>query len=118
MSAAVASPRPCTATLRTALPELADTVPAEPGWDALAATLADAERAGHDPRNLLAEAAARQELDTAESISDALVWRLRCTADLPAHAPVAAPTTKPQTTTPHQNSAHRPALATPRAHRR
>ncbi|MGD3107764.1 mobilization protein [Streptomyces sp. YGL11-2] len=104
--------------VRTALPELAETVLAEPGWDALAATLADAERAGHNPHNLLAEAAAHRELDTAESISYVLVWRLRRTADLPAYAPAATPTTKPQTTTPHQNSAHRPAPATPRAHRR
>ncbi|MEU9123540.1 relaxase/mobilization nuclease domain-containing protein [Streptomyces sp. NPDC048506] len=74
-------------TVRAALPELAETVLAEPGWDALAATLADAELAGHDPRALLAEAAARRELDTAESISDVLVWRLRRTADLPGYAP-------------------------------
>ncbi|MEV7680614.1 mobilization protein [Streptomyces sp. NPDC088341] len=105
-------------TVRAALPELAETVLAEPGWDALAATLADAERAGHNPRDLLAEAAARRELDTADSISYVLVWRLRRTAGLPAYAPTATPTTKPQTTTPHQNPAHRPAPATPHAHRR
>ncbi|MGW6599384.1 relaxase/mobilization nuclease domain-containing protein [Streptomyces sp. NPDC055036] len=105
-------------TVRAALPELAETVLAEPGWDALAATLADTERAGHNPRDLLTEAAARRELDTAESISDVLVWRLRRTAGLPAYAPAATPTTKPPTTTPHQNPAHRPAPATPPAHRR
>ncbi|MFD6313929.1 relaxase/mobilization nuclease domain-containing protein [Streptomyces nigra] len=74
-------------TVRAALPELAETVLAEPGWDALAATLADAERAGHNPRALLAEAAADRELDTADSVSDVLVWRLRRTADLPLYAP-------------------------------
>lgn len=74
-------------TLRAALPEIAETVLAEPGWDALAATLADAERAGHNPHALLAEAAARRELDTADAISDVLVWRLRHTADLPVYAP-------------------------------
>ncbi|MGW5116473.1 relaxase/mobilization nuclease domain-containing protein [Streptomyces noursei] len=78
------------AVLRTALPELADTVLAEPGWDALAATLADAAQAGHAPQTLLADAAAHRELDTADSISDVLVWRLRRTANLPAYAPTPA----------------------------
>lgn len=82
-----------TAHLRHAVPELADQVLAEPGWHALAATLADAERAGHDPAALLAEAAERRELGTAGSISDVLVWRLRRMADLPADA-----TTMPQHT--------------------
>lgn len=74
-------------TVRTALPGLAETVLAEPGWDALAATLADATQAGHNAQALLAEAAASRELDTADSISDVLVWRLRRMADLPAYAP-------------------------------
>ncbi|MEV7955217.1 relaxase/mobilization nuclease domain-containing protein [Streptomyces sp. NPDC088141] len=72
------------AYLRQAVPELAEQILAEPGWYALAATLADAEAAGHEPAALLAEAAARRELDTAGSISDVLVWRLRRMADLPA----------------------------------
>ncbi|MEV5877996.1 mobilization protein [Streptomyces sp. NPDC052101] len=72
------------AHLRQAVPELAEQILAEPGWYALAATLADAESAGHDPTALLAEAAGRRELDTAESVSDVLVWRLRRMADLPA----------------------------------
>lgn len=75
-----------TAHLRQAVPELAEQVLAEPGWYALAATLADVESAGHDPAALLAEAAARRELGTADSISDVLVWRLRRMADLPANA--------------------------------
>jgi N-acyl-D-aspartate/D-glutamate deacylase len=75
-----------TAHLRQAVPELAGQVLAEPGWYALAATLADVESAGHDPAALLAEAAARRELGTADSISDVLVWRLRRMADLPADA--------------------------------
>ncbi|MFD3651577.1 relaxase/mobilization nuclease domain-containing protein [Streptomyces cyaneofuscatus] len=74
-------------TVRAALPELAETVLAEPGWDALAAPLADATKAGHNPQALLAEAAARRELGTADSISDVLVWRLRHLAGLPAYAP-------------------------------
>ncbi|MGW3493409.1 relaxase/mobilization nuclease domain-containing protein [Streptomyces sp. NPDC001020] len=72
------------AILRQALPELADRILAEPGWPALAATLAEARTAGHNPTALLTDAAARRELDTAEHMSDVLVWRLRRMADLPA----------------------------------
>ncbi|RSO07007.1 mobilization protein [Streptomyces sp. WAC 06783] len=70
--------------VRQAVPELAGQIVAERGWFALAATLADAEAAGHQPARLLSEAAARRELDSAESASDVLVWRLRRAADLPA----------------------------------
>ncbi|MFF4799919.1 relaxase/mobilization nuclease domain-containing protein [Streptomyces sp. NPDC001351] len=74
------------ACLRAAVPELAEQILAEPGWHALAATLADTTSAGHDPAALLAEAVERRELGTADSISDVLVWRLRRMADLPADA--------------------------------
>ncbi|OEV03785.1 mobilization protein [Streptomyces nanshensis] len=74
------------AVVREALPDLAERVLAERGWLALAATLGDAEAAGHEPAVLLKKAAARRELDSAESISDVLVWRLRRTAHLPADA--------------------------------
>jgi len=56
----------------------------EPAWDALAATLAEAEAAGHDPVALLAQAQERRELDTAESMSAVLVWRIRKIAQLPS----------------------------------
>ncbi|MFE7120664.1 mobilization protein, partial [Streptomyces sp. NPDC057654] len=75
-----------TAMVREALPDLAEQVLAEPGWYALAASLADAEAAGHDPAALLSDATQRRELHTAESVSDVLVWRLRRLADLPADA--------------------------------
>ncbi|GAA3900006.1 relaxase/mobilization nuclease domain-containing protein [Streptomyces lacrimifluminis] len=74
------------AHLRAAVPELAEQILAEPGWHALAATLADTASAGHDPAALLGEAAGRRELGTASSISDVLVWRLRRLANLPADA--------------------------------
>ncbi|MEU0444366.1 relaxase/mobilization nuclease domain-containing protein [Streptomyces tendae] len=82
------------AHLRQAVPELAEQALAEPGWFALAATLADAEAAGHDPAGLLSEAAGRRELTTADSVSEVLTWRLRRMADLPTDA-----TTMPQRTT-------------------
>lgn len=72
-----------TAVLRQTLPEMAEQILAEPGWYALAATLADAEGAGHDPAALLADTAGNRELNSAESVSDVLVWRLRRTANLP-----------------------------------
>ena len=72
--------------LQQVLPELAEQVLAEGGWPALAATLDDARRAGDNPAALLSEAARRRELDSADSISDVLVWRLRRSAHLPALA--------------------------------
>ncbi|MFI7094828.1 relaxase/mobilization nuclease domain-containing protein [Streptomyces lydicus] len=90
-----------TSMLRQALPELAEQILAEPGWYALAATLADAEAAGHDPATLLAGAAERRELDTADSVADVLVWRLRRTADLPADTRDTANDAHPAERSPH-----------------
>ncbi|MFF4927140.1 MULTISPECIES: relaxase/mobilization nuclease domain-containing protein [unclassified Kitasatospora] len=69
-------------TIRTVLGD--DRRPSAPGRDALAAVLAEAERAGHDPKALLEEAASWRELDTAHSRDGVLVWRIRRIADLPA----------------------------------
>ncbi|MFE3774532.1 relaxase/mobilization nuclease domain-containing protein [Streptomyces sp. NPDC059122] len=74
------------ATIRAALPEQglqADNSSTK--TDALAATLAQAEKAGHDPKALLQQAIDMRELDTAEDVNDVLVWRLRRLAQLPAH---------------------------------
>ncbi|MFB7147877.1 MULTISPECIES: relaxase/mobilization nuclease domain-containing protein [Streptomyces] len=74
------------ATLRAALPEQgvrADGMPTK--TDALVATLAQAEQAGHDPEALLQQAIDMRELDTAADVNDVLVWRLRRLAQLPAH---------------------------------
>ncbi|MFI1953148.1 relaxase/mobilization nuclease domain-containing protein [Streptomyces xinghaiensis] len=68
----------------------------EPGWDALAATLDQAERAGHDPAALLKEAVEWRELDTADSVTDVLVWRMRRLGKLPATAD--APRRRPTST--------------------
>ncbi|MFI5765063.1 relaxase/mobilization nuclease domain-containing protein [Streptomyces sp. NPDC051563] len=76
------------AAVRLAVPDLADRILAEPGWPALAATLADAKAAGHGPAALLTEATRRRELGSAASVSDVLVWRLHRLAQLPA-APTA-----------------------------
>ncbi|MGW1374712.1 mobilization protein [Streptomyces sp. NPDC002446] len=73
-------------TLEATLPQQAGHVLREPGWDALAATLDQAERAGHDPDALLQQAIAWRELETADSVADVLVWRLRRLGNLPATA--------------------------------
>ncbi|OSP41627.1 mobilization protein [Streptomyces sp. 13-12-16] len=59
--------------------------------DALVATLAQAEQAGHNPEALLRQAIDMRELDTAEDVNDVLVWRLRRIAQLPAHPGEAPP---------------------------
>ncbi|MFF2616863.1 relaxase/mobilization nuclease domain-containing protein [Kitasatospora sp. NPDC058046] len=61
-----------------------DRPPSAPVRDALAAVLAEAEKAGHDPKALLEEASSWRELDTAHSRDGVLVWRIRRIADLPA----------------------------------
>ncbi|GAA2639677.1 relaxase/mobilization nuclease domain-containing protein [Streptomyces vastus] len=62
--------------LRAVLPDHADRVLADPAWPALTTTLARAEAAGHTPRRLLAEVAARRELDTADRPAEVLNWRI------------------------------------------
>jgi hypothetical protein len=72
-------------TIRAALPESTSARPGgERHHDALAATLAQARAAGHDPDTLLQQAIDMRELDTADNLNDVLVWRLRRLADLPA----------------------------------
>ncbi|MFE3860257.1 relaxase/mobilization nuclease domain-containing protein [Streptomyces goshikiensis] len=78
-------------TLRAVLPEQsvgAGGMPAK--TDALVATLAQVEQAGHDPEALLRQAIDMRELDTATDVNDVLVWRLRRIAQLPAHPGEAA----------------------------
>ncbi|MED7950701.1 relaxase/mobilization nuclease domain-containing protein [Streptomyces sp. BE303] len=78
--------------LRRALPaDQASGVLAEDSWAALAATLAEAEAAGHDPNALLANAAGRRELATADSPAAVLTWRIRRDAHLSTPAPAATP---------------------------
>ncbi|MCX5314733.1 mobilization protein [Streptomyces sp. NBC_00154] len=74
------------ATIRAALPDAALRADSSSTkTDALTATLAQAEQAGHDPKALLQQAIDMRELDTAEDVNDVLVWRLRRLAQLPAH---------------------------------
>ncbi|MHC5907813.1 relaxase/mobilization nuclease domain-containing protein [Streptomyces sp. S6] len=83
--------------------------------DALTATLAQAEQAGHDLEALLQEAIDMRELDTAEDVNDVLVWRLRRLAQLPAHPGEATrrPRTgsRPKTSTDHATNRTTPATS-------
>ncbi|PTH90486.1 mobilization protein [Streptomyces sp. A244] len=99
-----------TVLLREALPKLAEQILAEPGWYALAATIAEAEAAGHDAAVLLSDVAGRRELGTADSVSDVLVWRMRRAADLPADA-----SHLPETSTAGRRSATRGTTTRPSA---
>ncbi|WP_075554368.1 MobF family relaxase [Pseudonocardia sp. Ae505_Ps2] len=51
-------------------------VEAEGGRGSLLAVLAESELAGHDPFRLLSQVAGSRELDSAESVSDVLRWRI------------------------------------------
>lgn len=99
--------------VRLALPDAAQ-LTAEQDWDALAATLAEAEAAGHDPGALLEKARGRRELETADSIAAVMVWRVRRLADLPPITSTKARKAKPPvpsrpipTTAPTDSSRHR-----------
>ncbi|PGH49693.1 relaxase/mobilization nuclease domain-containing protein [Streptomyces sp. Ru87] len=102
-----------TGTLKTVLPEHANQVRREPGWDALVATLDQAERAGHNPDALLKQAVERRELDTADSITDVLVWRLRRIGELPATTDALRGRTDERTAQPHSNPPTRQPPETP-----
>ncbi|WP_042366843.1 relaxase/mobilization nuclease domain-containing protein [Streptacidiphilus neutrinimicus] len=71
------------ATVRSTFPE-AERLLAEPTWDALAASLHEAQQAGHDPDDLLQRARAMRELQTADSETAVLAWRVRHLANLSA----------------------------------
>ncbi|MEU8927656.1 mobilization protein [Kitasatospora sp. NPDC048545] len=73
-----------TAVIREQLAGVDEVTGEEEGRDALAATLAEAEAAGHDPAALLEEARSWRELGSADSVTAVMVWRVRRLADLPA----------------------------------
>ncbi|WEH30369.1 mobilization protein [Streptomyces sp. AM 3-1-1] len=103
------------ATLRAVLPEkLVRAGGTEARTDALVATLAQAERAGHDSEALLRQAIDMRELDSADDVNDVLVWRLRRIAQLPAHPSDSARRPQAatrQATTPSSRTSERNATA-------
>ncbi|GAA2138018.1 relaxase/mobilization nuclease domain-containing protein [Kitasatospora kazusensis] len=75
--------------LRSAVPDHATRILADPNWPALATVLADAKALGHQPRQLLQEAAARRELTTARLPAKVLLGRIQHTSRNPAPNPTA-----------------------------
>ncbi|MFG1804984.1 relaxase/mobilization nuclease domain-containing protein [Streptomyces sp. NPDC049040] len=63
--------------IRRTIPTHADQILNDPTWPALATTLTDAETTGHDPTQLLHQAADQRALDDARSPAQVLTWRLQ-----------------------------------------
>lgn len=70
--------------VRTAIPDHAARILADPDWPALATVLADAEAGGHKPVRLLKEAAEQRELHTARKPARVLLTRIQHTSRNPA----------------------------------
>ncbi|MEW2811970.1 mobilization protein [Streptomyces massasporeus] len=105
--------------LRAALPDHADRILADPAWPALTTTLARAETAGHNPRQLLAEVAARRELDTADRPAEVLNWRITAEPNRRAQAARARSSTLGAASTPLAPQPSATAVnARPEEHRR
>ncbi|MBD0692652.1 hypothetical protein BG452_11035 [Streptomyces sp. CBMA123] len=64
-------------TVRTVLPDHAKSITTDPAWPALATVLADAEQAGHDMGDTLAQAAQPHDLAGANSPAQHLLWSVR-----------------------------------------
>lgn len=74
--AAAPGERLMTGVVQEALPEHARVVVADAAWPALRARLAEIERLGEDPVDVLVTVARQRELGTADSIAEVLTWRL------------------------------------------
>ncbi|SHN36513.1 hypothetical protein [Actinacidiphila paucisporea] len=96
--------------LAAAVPEHATRIAADPQWAALAGALAEAAQRGHDPRQLLRQAARQRELDTARSPATVLALRIQRLGHQPIPNHRAA-TARARSTAHHANSpaqAHTP----------
>jgi hypothetical protein len=70
--------------VRAAVPDHAERILTDPAWPALATVLADAEARGHQPHQLLTEAAAQRELTSARQPARVLITRIQHTGRSPA----------------------------------
>ncbi len=70
--------------VRAAVPDHAEQILTDPAWPALATILADAEARGHQPHQLLDEAAAQRELTTTRQPARVLITRIQHTGRNPA----------------------------------
>lgn len=69
--------------VRTAVPDHAERILTDASWPALATVLADAEASGHQPHQLLKEAAAQRELTSARHPARVLITRIQHTGRNP-----------------------------------
>jgi hypothetical protein len=69
--------------VRAAVPDHAERILTDLAWPALATVLADAEARGHQPHQLLKEAAAQRELTTARQPARVLITRIQHTGRNP-----------------------------------
>ncbi|WP_327290128.1 relaxase/mobilization nuclease domain-containing protein [Streptomyces sp. NBC_01198] len=101
--------------VRTAIPDHAARILADPDWPALATALADAEAGGHQPARLLKEAAEQRELHTARLPARVLLSRIQHTSRNPAPNPraEAARLRSPATGGSRAVQGHAPQAATP-----
>jgi hypothetical protein len=70
--------------LHQTVPDYAEQVIEDPAFNALTATLAEAEAAGHDPEQLLQQAANQRALNDADSPARVLTWRIQRLGARPA----------------------------------
>ncbi|MGI5456070.1 relaxase/mobilization nuclease domain-containing protein [Streptomyces sp. CA-249302] len=70
--------------LRQAVPDHAEEIVEDPAFGALTAALAEAEAAGHDPQQLLQQAADQRALDDADFPARVLTWRIQRLGARPA----------------------------------
>lgn len=70
--------------VRAAVPDHAERILTDLAWPALATVLADAEARGHQPHQLLKEAAAQRELTTARQPARVVITRIQHTGRNPA----------------------------------
>ncbi|MET7717433.1 mobilization protein [Streptomyces sp. NPDC005407] len=94
--------------IRQAVPDHAEKVLQDPAFDALATVLADAEKTGHDPKQLLEQATGQRALDDARRPARVLTWRIERLSASPApSAPTRAaqaPSTAQRPSTPVQTT--------------
>ncbi|TQE38145.1 relaxase/mobilization nuclease domain-containing protein [Streptomyces ipomoeae] len=114
--------------LHQAVPDHVEQVIEDPAFDALTAALAEAEATGHDPEQLLQQAADQRALDDARRPARVLTWRVERLSARPApsaqaraaqaHSPAWAESAAQRPNTPAHEAAAAPAPQPPQARRR
>ncbi|MGW2347117.1 mobilization protein [Streptomyces sp. NPDC001661] len=97
--------------VRKAVPDHAEQILEDPAFDALSAALANAEQTGHDPQQLLQQAAHQRALNDARAPARVLTWRIERLGARAAPSPQArAAHARSSTTRRPDQTAHRASL--------